>query len=61
MDARKNHGGGPYATKKGSNRKADKRYDERAVDYAKMMADKHPGITHSRFETGGYHKPGSRK
>lgn len=56
------HGGANQAVTHGNNRKTDKRYDARAVDYAKMMEDtRKPGITHSRFESGGYHKPGSRK
>lgn len=49
-----NHGGGKFAQRIGSNRKAEKSYDLRALDYAKMVSD-------PRFKSEGFHKPGSRK
>jgi len=42
-------GGGKEAKTTGSNRKSDKRYDARALEFARMK------------DTDGYHKPGSRK
>lgn len=45
-----NHGGGKFAQRIGSNRKAEKSYDLRAMDYAKMVT-----------KSTGFHKPGSRK
>ena len=49
-----NHGGGKFAKTTGSNRKADARYEMRAVDYARM-------IQSSKAPHGALHKPGSRK
>ena len=58
MTKTQNHGGGKFAQTKGENRKAEKRYDKRAVDYAKMVA----GWTGSSIPPeGAFHKPGSRK
>lgn len=50
---RANHGGANFATKTGTNRKSEARYDRRAVDYAKTVE--------TMKETGGFHRPGSRK
>lgn len=59
MDARRNHGGGPFAKKKGINRKADARYDLLSNDYNRMVQQKTIGDGHR--EADGYAKPGSRK
>lgn len=47
------HGGGKEAKKTGANRKMEKRYEMRALDYAKSMA--------SMKDSAGFIKPGSRK
>ena len=59
MQAQQNHGGGRFAQKKGSNRKADKRYDKRALEYAKMVGQHKIGD--GQREANGYPAPGSRK
>jgi hypothetical protein len=53
MMARENHGGGKFADKHGTNRKIDRAYDRRSVDYGRMVED--------MKDSSGYHKPGSRK
>lgn len=57
MTNKANHGGGKYAQKMGNNRKTDKRYDARAIDYNKTVES----LVASRKDTSGYHKPGARK
>jgi hypothetical protein len=59
MSTNKNHGGANFAEKKGSNRKAEARYDGLALDYNVMVAGRSIGNGHR--EANGYTKPGSRK
>lgn len=54
-----NHGGANFARKKGTNRKAEARYDLLAADFAKMIVQ--PKIMDGHREANGYKKPGSRK
>lgn len=52
-----NHGGGKFAKTTGFNRKMEKRYEARAVDYARTISS----LEAQRLDTAGYHKPGSRQ
>jgi hypothetical protein len=42
-------------------KKMQKRLDARVRDYELMMATKNTQSTHSRKETGGFRRPGSRQ
>jgi len=50
---RTGHGGGPEAKTTGTNRKNEKRYVTRALDFARTIG--------ALKDPTGYHKPGSRK
>ena len=52
-------GGGKEAKTTGFNRKADARYEKRALEFAKMVSNSRIG--NDARDASGYTKPGSRK